>query len=647
LWKKVLLSPKNLYELIIKLFIYKIITKRKEEGVNKLAIFYEEKTNDRLAIYNAAEKWKNECLLNDRSLIWDGEPIWTLTNINRFKTIFVENPDESGENFDSKFKKQLESESEGVYKFAIELMFLYYIFPYSGSISFKTKMAKLEMIASWKGIKFDRSLPVFEGLKKGLGATGTFYNTSKYFEISFLCLVTNDLKNQNIEQRKEILSEASLLKRFAENTRKTVGKRVQMQHILLHLLIPDKFERIASWGHKSKIAKAYSNLIEDSSITDTDEKIFLIREKLQDKYSNERIDFYRTPIVEGWRENEKGKLLESGTSGYTIVTDEETENKSKIPSVDFDVPPLQDGLIFENLEVLIDQVTTAIRNGKHIIFTGPPGTGKSKLASQICEMYHVQSRMVTASSNWSTYETIGGYRPDYQGKLYFNDGIFLDCMKDKVTNQPKNTWLIIDEINRSDIDKAFGSLFSVLTGDEITLPFQTKSGNSIMIKPQDKLISIEPNDYTYIVPNDWRIIATMNTVDKASLYEMSYAFMRRFAFIPVGIPKNITNELIENYLVVWKMETYPHVDILVSIWKLINKYRKIGPAIVEDIAKHTQDNDDFTSAIILYVLPQFEGLSVNRIKEFIAQMVVETDAIIDLNQLNDFVDDFFDSGVFE
>jgi MoxR-like ATPase len=612
-----------------------------------MAVFYEQDINDRIAIYNAAEKWKNECLLNDKSLIWGGEPIWTLANINRFISIFVENPDESGENFDSKLKKQLENESNGVYKFTIELMFLYYIFPYNGSISFKTKMKKLEMIASWKGIKLDPSLPVFDALKKGLGATGTFYNTSKFFEISFLCLVANDFKNRTIEERKEILNKASDLKRFVEKTRKSVGKRVQMQHILLHLLLPEKFERIASWGHKSQIAKAYSNLIGDSSISDTDEKILLIREKLQEKYSNGRIDFYRTPIVEGWRESEKIKLPESGNSGNTEETDEGAENKTKIPSVDFNVTLLQDGLIFENLDVLLDQVTTAIRNGKHIIFTGPPGTGKSKLASKICEMYSVQYKMVTAASNWSTYETIGGYRPDHQGNLFFNEGIFLDCVKDKVTKEPKNTWLIIDEINRSDIDKAFGSLFSVLTGDEVTLPLQSKSGDTIVIKPQGKLTSIEPNDYTYVVPSDWRIIATMNTIDKASLYEMSYAFMRRFAFIPVGIPKNITNELIEEYLVVWNMDTYPHVDILVSIWKLINKYRKIGPAIVEDIAKHTRDNDDFTSAIILYVLPQFEGLSVNRIKEFISQCIVETDAIINLNQLNDFVNDFFDTGAFE
>lgn len=268
-----------------------------------MAIYYELEKNDRKSIYDAAEKWKNECLLNDKSLIWNGETIWTDSNIKRFKSIFVENPDVSGDNFDAKLKKQLEKESEGVYKLTIEIMFIYYLFPYSGSISYKTKMRKLETIASWKGINFDQSLPVFEGLKKGLGATGTFYNTSKYFEVTFLFLVAENLKNQPLEKRENILNDSIVLKRFVEEVRETIGKRIQMQHILLHLLLPKKFERIASWGHKEKIINAYSYLILDSSNTDSDEKIYMIREKLEDKYSNENeiIDFYKTPIIaDGW-----------------------------------------------------------------------------------------------------------------------------------------------------------------------------------------------------------------------------------------------------------------------------------------------------------------------------------------------------------
>ncbi|MFD2761619.1 hypothetical protein [Lentibacillus juripiscarius] len=71
-----------------------------------MAIFHENEKNDRKAVYDAAEKWKSNCLLDNRSLIWEGESIWTDSNIDRFRTIFIERPDESGNSFDDKLKKQ-------------------------------------------------------------------------------------------------------------------------------------------------------------------------------------------------------------------------------------------------------------------------------------------------------------------------------------------------------------------------------------------------------------------------------------------------------------------------------------------------------------------------------------------------------------
>lgn len=626
-----------------------ILKKGKDDSF--MAIYYKLNEQEKQAIYGTVQKWKNECLLDNKSLLWPGEEIWTKENISRFRFIFIDKPDESGDSFDDKLRSQLDNEREGVYKFAIELLFIYYMYPVRRSISYETKVRKLEMIASWKDIELDTTQPIFEGLKIGLGTTGTFFNTNKYFELSFLYWFVEYFKNLPLEVRKSILEEPTELKELAENVREQVGKRVQLQHILLHLLLPNYFERISSWGHKSKIVKAFSHLLIDSDTTDVDQQLYIIREKLSEQYEGDTLDFYETPdIAEQWRESNKDRKTEKPNRDDKLGQSEITNtapSTSNIPVVNFNIEPTEDDLIFEDREIIMDQVMTALRNGKHIILTGPPGTGKSKLAKAICKMFGVESTMVTASSNWSTYETIGGYRPDKEGNLYFDDGIFLNCVKDKDAQLPINKWLIIDEINRADIDKAFGSLFSVLTGDEITLPYEAKSGHPIILKPQGELSFVAPDDYTYVIPKDWRIIATMNTIDKASLYEMSYAFMRRFAFIPVGIPKDITKDLVQEYLDVWNMGDYPNVETLTAIWKLINRYRKIGPAIIEDIAKHTQENEDFTSALILYVLPQFEGLPINKINEFIHKVIDETDAIINLGYLKSFVEDFFDVGDYE
>lgn len=299
-------------------------------------------------------------------------------------------------------------------------------------------------------------------------------------------------------------------------------------------------------------------------------------------------------------------------------------------------------LYFDSEEEIISQITTALKNGKDIILIGPPGTGKSKLAKVICEFYcgDANYSMSTATSDWSTFETIGGYRPNKSGELEFFPGIFLHCFQDK-NRRPINKWLIIDEINRADIDKAFGSLFSALTGDDITLPFEI-SGERIKIigNPND---NTEPKDNHFIIPQDWRIIATMNTFDKTSLYEMSYAFMRRFAFISIDVPTNIDADVIKKYVKIWELEAIDDIcSDLSELWAIINENRKIGPAIIEDIYNHVKDTSppDYTNALIMYVLPQFEGLLEENQVDFIKK-IAPLDFIDKIDKLKHFASEFF------
>lgn len=44
-----------------------------------------------------------------------------------------------------------------------------------------------------------------------------------------------------------------------------------------------------------------------------------------------------------------------------------------------------------------------------------------------------------------------------------------------------------------------------------------------------------PEDYNYIIHPNWRVIGTMNVYDKSSLFNLSFALMRRFAFIEIDL----------------------------------------------------------------------------------------------------------------
>lgn len=331
-----------------------------------------------------------------------------------------------------------------------------------------------------------------------------------------------------------------------------------------------------------------------------------------------------------------------------LIKENSEEYNEEYNDVDFRIDFEIQDLTFEDKKRIEKQINKALKSGKHIILTGPPGTGKSKLAKKICEQYNVKYRMTTAISDWSTYETIGGYKMNRDSELYFDAGIFLSCFKDNV-NGVKNEWLIIDEMNRADIDKAFGVFFSALAGDDVNLSFKDKNNNNIEIVNENNISDITTvQSHQYVIPNDWRLIGTINTLDKASLYEMSYAFMRRFAFIPISIPKNIDETLVLDYMNIWSISD---INIgsntlsygLSEIWKLINNYRAIGPAILKDIGKYVEEIDDWTSAIILYVLPQFEGMDETDVKNFISDLTgLSVDGIKNgEDKLIEFIEDFF------
>jgi MoxR-like ATPase len=182
---------------------------------------------------------------------------------------------------------------------------------------------------------------------------------------------------------------------------------------------------------------------------------------------------------------------------------------------------------------LLQELSAALLAG-NVVLQGPPGTGKSTLARAIAAAFNVELYPVTAHEDWSTFEVIGRQelRIDEGGneEIVPVNGHFTEAAIRCAGNiprhqddpsEPQATWLLIDELNRAHPDKAFGELFSVLgTSDpvDITLPHQ-REGNNIMVTPQR-----------------FRIVATINSVDKQFVNSLSQGLRRRFTFLTVDVP---------------------------------------------------------------------------------------------------------------
>jgi len=289
----------------------------------------------------------------------------------------------------------------------------------------------------------------------------------------------------------------------------------------------------------------------------------------------------------------------------------------------------------------IKSMAALINIGKHIIFTGPPGTGKSTLAERACEEA-VRTRYIsgyfltTAISDWTTFDTIGGYMPDIEGRLEFQEGVFLKSIRE-------NKWLIIDEINRAEVDKAFGHFFTVLSGMDVELQYKAKTPTgekNITIKHiKDKLGSYyDESSATYFIGRNWRIIATMNTYDKNSLFMLSYAFMRRFAFVHIDSPSETEYaELIDRELV----GDAATKEILMQLIRTSPK--KLGAAIILDLINliRIAGPEETVSGICVLVIPQYEGISLAQIKRLYKDLGSKLD-MAGRNTFVNYLGEFFD-----
>lgn len=203
-------------------------------------------------------------------------------------------------------------------------------------------------------------------------------------------------------------------------------------------------------------------------------------------------------------------------------------------------------IVLPDAEALVRRCVTALLVG-HLVLQGPPGTGKTTLARILADAFDVRLLESTATSEWSPFHVVGGLRPSADNTLQPSYGKVADAVlkcavhvrtdvtaeaeggEDRSASQAQRwqgTWLLIDEFNRADIDKAIGSLYTVLSSCDAA---------NLERSPIDLWFEADGRQQLW-VPSRFRIIAAMNDLDTSFVNPISQGLTRRFQFITVGTP---------------------------------------------------------------------------------------------------------------
>jgi 5-methylcytosine-specific restriction protein B len=225
------------------------------------------------------------------------------------------------------------------------------------------------------------------------------------------------------------------------------------------------------------------------------------------------------------------------------------------------------GLLLPDSERLVERAVISLMTG-HLILEGPPGTGKTTLAGILAEAFRCTYSLETATADWSTYDVIGGLQPvaSDNGNEVLKPWLghvpraAIACAaralehKDEPTERPQGHWLIVDEFNRADADKAIGPLYTVLGGgggeDRRRLPLWFGA----TVQSQECWI-----------PDRFRILGTLNSVDTAYVFTLSQGLQRRFQFVHVGVPTREQGEqealIASQHAARWWASTYVTGDV--------------------------------------------------------------------------------------
>ena len=474
-------------------------------------------------IYELYDTFIDTFLFKGNSILSSHLDILNQESISQTVKNYIDNYDDGVESFDDKIKIQFSNAPINT-----KLVFAHAEWLWSYSVYDISQDKKKHYTLRTTGLPNDEiNQDVYP---RGFGSAGQWHTNNKYHEIKFCLMLIDFIRAKinnheitSVEQAKKWIEHICLYLLYEQESDAYVipqsfkdtlsDSKLTMAHVLPYNGNPESYERIASGNHKNQLYNSFKGLLSEEQQNDDslnlDEKIYAIRQVLGDLAENPNFDFYEKKYLKIWNYS----LSEEG----------------------------------------FDEVQ-GLQYKKAIILYGPPGTSKTYTAKSLSKALITNAFLKDKSNvakylrenlditegkihhlqlhpNYTYEDFVIGYQLQNNQTEVTPGTLFSICDaaegdKGSTPSEDKPHVLILDEINRIDLSRLFGEVFSA-------------------IENREQPISLGVGNYTLTIPRNLYIIGTMNEID-FSLEQIDFALQRRFLWYFYGFNDAILKSIIKH-----------------------------------------------------------------------------------------------------